>query len=346
MAKFKKKNILSPKVFNYLYSIGAAVVILGSLFKLLHLPGADGLLILGMGTEAFIFFMSAFDEPSKDYHWENVFPVLDNKDATPADAPEFASGHVSGGVSGGGTTIIGGSPVSCGTIVIGGGAVTSSSQPSAGEDVEVGEGAAVAMGSGVTSVGGNVNPLGGVAMTGAQADAVTEATTNYVSQLNEISASLAKLQAAMQGLGEASEYAEQMTALGKNIQGLNTMFEIQLRSVSSQLDTIEKVNQGLSNIRSLYENGQNDSYRIRQETDHMARTLQQLNEVYERMLQALTINMGFHAAQPQQPYGAQPQYGQPAQPVQPAQQPYGAQPQYGQPSQPVQPQGPLYAQQG
>jgi hypothetical protein len=128
-----------------------------------------------------------------------------------------------------------------------------------------------------------------------------------------------------------------MQALSRNISGLNTIYEIQLKSVSSQLDTIDKVNAGLNNIRAMYENGSNDSFRIRQETEHMTQTLAQLNAIYERMLQAMTVNMGFQAARPQAQYAggyAQPQapYQQPqpsaaqqyaqAQAQQQSQQPY------------------------
>jgi gliding motility-associated protein GldL len=59
-----------------LYGIGAAVVILGALFKILHLPGADEMLILGMGTEAIIFFFSAFEPLHKEYDWALVYPEL------------------------------------------------------------------------------------------------------------------------------------------------------------------------------------------------------------------------------------------------------------------------------
>ncbi|MBQ7237733.1 MAG: gliding motility protein GldL [Bacteroidales bacterium] len=80
--KIKKKTLLSPKTFNYLYSIGASIVILGALFKLLHVTGADIMLILGMGTEAVIFFISAFDEPAREPNWENVYPGIYNKTLT------------------------------------------------------------------------------------------------------------------------------------------------------------------------------------------------------------------------------------------------------------------------
>jgi hypothetical protein len=111
-----------------------------------------------------------------------------------------------------------------------------------------------------------------------------------------------------------------MQALRRNIAGLNTIYEIQLKSVSSQLDTIDKVNAGLNQIRALYENGTSDSFRIRQETEHMTQTLAQLNAIYERMLQAMTVNMGFQQA-------ARPQYQQPT--AAPYQQPTAAQ-QYAQ----------------
>jgi len=315
--KIKKKSLLSPKTFNYLYSIGAAVVIVGALFKLLHWPFADFMLIIGMGTEAFIFFVSAFDEPAKEPNWEVVYPGIYDKESnltseekqtmmerrkkralSAVNEHEEHATATTGG-NGGGTVIIGSGVPTGGTIVVGGNS------------------------EGITPLAASA-PAG--SLTPEQADQMTQATSKYVQQLNDITESLAKLQIAMTALEGTQDYAEQMANLNRNIQGLNTIYEIQLKSVSSQLGTIEQVNQGLANIRSLYENGQNDSFRIRQETDQMARQLQQLNEVYARMLQAMTVGYGFQ--QPQQPiYPQQPQ----------------AQPQ-AQPQQFQQPQQPLYAQ--
>ena len=87
------------RFFNFAYSLGAAVVIWGALFKILHLPGGSLLLSIGMGTEVLMFILSAFDTPPKTYHWEEVFPVLNSKN--PEDRPDFSGG-------GGGTVIIGG----------------------------------------------------------------------------------------------------------------------------------------------------------------------------------------------------------------------------------------------
>ena len=292
------------RTFNYAYSIGASIVILGALFKLLHLPGADLILIIGMGTEATIFFLSAFDEPAKDYKWERVYPELGPSEEEVELAEKQPRRRMEG--AGGGTVIIGGGvPLNGGTVVVGGGGVAA---PVPGEVAASGsEGPAVP----VSAVGGVVSGgvvSGGVAggLSTEQASALEKATDDYVKQLNEVTAQLGKLKEITSALsgGETSGYAEQMQSLSKNIQGLNTIYEIQLKSVSQQLDTIERVNAGLNQIRSLYENGTNDSFRIRQETEHMTSTLAQLNVIYERMLQAMTANIGYQ--QPQQPY-AQPQ---------------------------------------
>lgn len=63
--------------FNIVFSLGAAVVIWGALFKILHLQGGNLLLCIGMGTEIAMFILTAFDRPPKEYHWEDVFPELD-----------------------------------------------------------------------------------------------------------------------------------------------------------------------------------------------------------------------------------------------------------------------------
>lgn len=87
------------KFIGYLYGWGASLVIIGALFKINHYPGSNLMLILGMGTEAIIFFLSAFDKQHPDYDWDRVYPALkNNPDGTPmyaegeAPGPSFSSG--------------------------------------------------------------------------------------------------------------------------------------------------------------------------------------------------------------------------------------------------------------
>ena len=64
------------RFFNFAYSIGAAIVIWGALFKILHLPGGNLLLSLGMGTEVLMFMLTAFDKPPREYKWGKCFPGI------------------------------------------------------------------------------------------------------------------------------------------------------------------------------------------------------------------------------------------------------------------------------
>lgn len=81
-------GLLPPRVMNFTYGMGAAVVIIGALFKLMHWPGASEMLIIGLSTEALIFGLSAFDAPEKELDWSLVYPELAGGQAKPRDKKE------------------------------------------------------------------------------------------------------------------------------------------------------------------------------------------------------------------------------------------------------------------
>jgi gliding motility-associated protein GldL len=91
--------ILSKKVMGFLYGMGAAVVIVGALFKLMHWPGAGPMLVIGLLTEAAIFALSAFEPVEKDLDWSLVYPELAGGEASPkkakAENPAEAQGLLS-----------------------------------------------------------------------------------------------------------------------------------------------------------------------------------------------------------------------------------------------------------
>lgn len=82
----------------YLYGWGASVVILGALFKILHLPGATIMLFAGMGTEAIIFFFSAFEPTPEEYDWALVFPELSGM-TDENDIKSYGTRSAGGGIS-------------------------------------------------------------------------------------------------------------------------------------------------------------------------------------------------------------------------------------------------------
>jgi len=141
---------------------------------------------------------------------------------------------------------------------------------------------------------------------------VTDVTERYLNQLSSMSDNLNQFSDATASLTTVSNilldsyrsitenssdisenskgYVEQMGHLNKNLYGLNTIYEIQLKSISSQIDTIDRVNKGLVHIRDMYEGSMDGSERFRQETESMAENLTQLNQLYARMLEAMKTN--------------------------------------------------------
>ena len=89
------------------------------------------------------------------------------------------------------------------------------------------------------------------------------------------------------------EYAEQMNTLNLHLKGLNTIYEIQLKDISSQIHTIDCINQSLLNIKAMYEGSANDNDRFVKETEAMAGNLSSLNQIYARMLQAMMSGQAF-----------------------------------------------------
>ncbi|WP_283389245.1 gliding motility protein GldL [Barnesiella viscericola] len=289
------------RFFNFAYSIGAAVVIWGALFKILHLPGGSLLLSIGMGTEVLMFILSAFDTPPKTYHWEEVFPVLNSKN--PEDRPDFSSG--------GGTVIIGGNGKG-GNGGNGGGTYPDVSASEAKRAVGIPEGLNLSEAD-TQSLTDSIQKMSAAADQLSRMAELTDATQQYLTQLSGIAEQMDRLRQTTESLTNVSNtllqsyrnitensegisdtsqgYVTGMETLNRNINGLNTIYEIQLKSISSQIDNIDRVNTGLRNIRDMYERSASDSTRYCQEAEKMTQYIQQLNSVYEKMITAMTINM-------------------------------------------------------
>ena len=288
------------RVLNFLYSWGASIVILGALFKLLHIPYANQILFVAMITESIVFFISAFEHPNKEYHWEDVFPVLKSKN--PMDRPDFT-----------------GTPIS-----------TMINSTDNVEDDEIAGG--INIGSAASKAnaqrGGSLNIAGNLDVTEEDTKNLSESIKKLSGAAEQISKMAELTEATQKYLEQNSRgYVHQMEQLNRNVSGLNTIYEIQLKSISSQIESIEHINSGLNRIREMYDGSVVDSSVFRNETEKMTRQLAELNQVYSRLLQAMTVNMGYQQpAQPQQ-QPQQPMYQQPQQPgyQQQYQQPYGYQ---------------------
>lgn len=254
---------------NYAYSWGAAVVILGTLFKLTHIPGANLMLFIGMGTEVFVFFVAGFDRPFNSQNTELAEEFIDLEDLEAmkeAAAPEKAAGG-----TGGGTVIIGGGAPASGTVVIGGGAPTEGTViAGGGAGISAEDAANLAV---AAQAAANAAALGQEAqglLTNAQAanaPEVEDAIEAYVDQLQQLTEVLGRVR---EQAGRMTQDSEEMVNLNRTLTGINTIYEMQLKSVSQQVGTIDQIND---------------------QTRKMAKQIEELNAVYARMIEALTVNM-------------------------------------------------------
>lgn len=92
--------------------------------------------------------------------------------------------------------------------------------------------------------------------------------------------------------GHTEEYGKQMENLNRTLAGLNTLYELQLKGISGQIDTIEQINRGLQRLKTTYSDTLPDGTVIGRETERMAAQLHELNDAYGRMLQAMTVHRG------------------------------------------------------
>jgi len=270
------------RFFQIFYSLGAALVILGVLAKLMHWPNGLGntLLYVGLITEVLVFTISAFDRPIKDWSWDLVFPVLDTSDV--GDRPVFGGGG--NGVSGG--TVSG----SGGTVIINGGGGGYGGSRSTSEMVENMTSGQVMQSFGIPSAV-NISEE----ETGVLSESIKKmaAAADQLSKMSDVLMdSYQNIANNADDLGSSSRgYIEQMEALNRNIEGLSSIYEIQMRSVGEQLESIARINAGLIRIKEMYEGSVMDSSIFRSETEKMTQQIHALNGVYNRLLNAMTMNM-------------------------------------------------------
>lgn len=202
-------------------------------------------------------------------------------------------GSFSGGYAGGGSS---------GTIVVGGGGVSEGGTSSVGSGSSTNSGGSGLSGN-ITIVSGGgtsaANNLGNASATPQEINALSENVEQFShisNSLNQISETLSKsfrtILENSEGIGQNTQgYITQMEALNRNLAGLNTIYEVQLKGISGQIGTIEHINAGLERIKKLYDGSLADSSIFKTETEKMAQQLAELNRVYARLLEAMTTNM-------------------------------------------------------
>ena len=275
MAEYSKYNIVyrlqkwmdsvpGQTFLNYAYSWGASIVIFGTLCKLTHLPGANFWLFLGMGTEVFVFFISAFDRPFDKTADGRDLPTHVEDAEEDEDGAE-ATDHVT--MQAPQAVIIGGS----GVIHAGGGVAVgqpggAACQPAAAADGLQPSGSVQIVGGSAAGVVGQsvVTPV----VTGtAENEEMVQAQSDYVAELKRLVETLGKVNEQSSRLATDSL---EMENLNRTLTGISRVYEMQLKSASQQISTIDQINE---------------------QSKKMAQQIEQPNQIYSRMIEAMTLNM-------------------------------------------------------
>ncbi len=277
-------TVAGQTFLNYAYSWGASIVILGALFKLTHLPGANLMLFIGMGTEVFVFFISAFDRPFDKTAEGREMPTRLTEDFLETGKVEYSSekasssGNVSytGHVESSTEHVESMEPVASptGSVVSSTGSVDHSTEETNGNTANAE--ATVAVGSNAPTATATVmaqQPAYVPQMSQEEADAMNEAQGSYIEQLNILVETLKKVNEQSTRLTRDSE---EMENLNRTLTGISKVYEMQLKGASKQIGTIDEINA---------------------QTKKMAEQIDQLNHIYARMIQAMTVNMRAAATQ-------------------------------------------------
>jgi gliding motility-associated protein GldL len=255
----KWKNFMAK-----LYGIGAAVVIIGALFKIQHWPFASFFLILGLSTEAIIFFFSAFEPPHEDPDWSLVYP-------------ELATGEKSEGDD-----------------------FKKEDQRSITEQLDDMLESAKIEPELIASLGDGMRSLSDQAKQMGQITGAASATNEYASSLkdaagkvNTLSDSYAKASESLVGLTQNVEAGrsagEGLKQMSTNLTALNEMYELQLKTSRQKLEAANQMFEGMGEMLTNLKNSVDDTKRYKENIAELSDNLAKLNTVYGNMLAAMTI---------------------------------------------------------
>jgi gliding motility-associated protein GldL len=273
------KNFMSK-----LYGWGAAVVIIGALFKINHWPGGTIMLIIGMGTETVIFFLSAFEPPHVEFDWTLVYPQLagipDTIEGINKEellAPENESNK---------NSVISSDPITA-------------RLDQMLEEANITPELIERLGHGMENLAESANSISGIASAAASTD-------KFVNSLDEASEAVNKMKTASEAVnnlttiyeetaqaltsGDAS-YADEMKKLAGSLASVNAMYEMQLQTSTSQLEATKEVEERIQAMMANFAGSAEGVLKYKEQVDALSRKVAELNNVYGNMLAAMQTRL-------------------------------------------------------
>lgn len=267
MSKQKKggfSELFFKTIMPKIYGIGAAVVIVGALFKINHLPGAGPMLAVGLGVEAAIFFLSAFEPPHKDPDWSKVYPELAEDYSGPVNSPRISGGK---------------------------GDDVAQKLDHMLEKAKIGPELIESLGRGMTSLANNTKSMSSLSNAAVATEEYSKNVKTASKNLVDMSSSYAKTAQAMSSMAEASgdakQYNEEVSKITKNLGALNSVYELELQDSNSHLKAMNKFYGNMASVMENMEKAGKGTEQFSNEMKKLTGNLTSLNGIYGSMLTAM-----------------------------------------------------------
>lgn len=253
-------STIMPKV----YGIGAAIVIVGAMFKILHLPGAGEMLGIGLTTEAIIFLLSAFEPMHKEPDWAKVYPELGDDYDGPSKRKAVAA------------------PVNAGA---------SAQMDKMLADAKVGPDLIKSLGDGMKNLADSAKKMSNLSDAAVATNDYASNVKSASKSLTEMNKSYASTMTAMTAMADATkdakEYHGQVQNVTKSLGALNALYEMELKDSQNHTKALSKFYSNLTTaLEGMAETGK-ETAEFQKELNKLTTNVASLNKVYGNMLTAM-----------------------------------------------------------
>lgn len=246
-------------VMGIIYGWGGAIVIIGALFKIMHWPGSSFFLIAGLGIEAAIFGISAFEPPHMDLDWTLAYPELAGMD----------EGHGHGAVKGSATEQLD-------TML---------------DDAKIGPELIESLGEGLRSLSTNANKLSEISDASVATNEYAESLKTASGKVGALADDYAKASESLAVLNEAANSGastgEQMQKMASTLEQLNESYASQLNGSQQQAETMQAMYSGITELMTNLSESVEDTKKYKENISELSTNLSALNNVYGNMLTAM-----------------------------------------------------------
>lgn len=249
-----------------LYGFGAAIVIVGAMFKIMHWPGAGPMLVVGLSTEAVIFFFSAFEPPHEEIDWSLVYPELAGMHGEEGENEHKKIEEEDKG------------------------SVTEQLDAMF-EEAKIGPELIASLGEGMRSLGDQASKLTNITDASVATNDYVSSVKSAAKNVSTLSDSYSKAAESLMGLtvnnAESTSFGDQIVKVSKNLAALNASYELQLQGSNDHLKATSKFYEGLESLMKNLNDSVDDTRRYKDQIAQLSTNLESLNTIYGNMLNAM-----------------------------------------------------------